>query len=213
MRLENIALSLASLASTQVTDLGKGGKGLDKVVKTHPGKTRDANRRDFAAVLFQNDAFGTKTRLDAVDVNHGLVTLVDSDDKTDRVSSRLYQLENLLCLGHDAVIGSNHQNNEVGDGSTTRTHAGESGVTRSVEEGDGCVGLRGSRGKDRVERNGEGGNVLGDTTGLAGRDRCPTKRVQKSGLAVVDVAHDGDNRGAKGALSKVRLGLGPVLLI
>jgi hypothetical protein len=46
------------------------------------------------------------------------------------------------------------------------------------------------------ERNGVGADVLGDAAGLAGGDVGLADDIQQRGLAVVNVAHDGDDRGA-----------------
>jgi len=57
-------------------------------------------------------------------------------------------------------------------------------VARGIEEGDGLV----------VYLDGIRANVLGDAAGLARCDLCVTDIVEKGGLAVIDMAHDDDDR-------------------
>ena len=66
------------------------------------------------------------------------------------------------------------------------THGGERLVARGVEEGDGLAVV-----VDLV-----GADVLGDAAGLAGGDVGLADRVEQRRLAVVDVAHDRDDRRA-----------------
>src|SRR5699024_4102778 len=51
-----------------------------------------------------------------------------------------------------------------------------------------------------------GADVLGDATGLARTDLRLADRVQQAGLAVVDVAHDGDDRRARATVLVVLVG-------
>ena len=74
--------------------------------------------------------------------------------------------------------------------SVTRAPAGAHGreglVARRIEEDDPPAVLVDFAGAD----------VLGDATALAGRDLGRADRVEQARLAVVDVAHDRDDRGA-----------------
>ena len=58
-------------------------------------------------------------------------------------------------------------------------------MARGVEEGDGAA----------VDLDGIGADVLGDAARLAGDDVGMANIVKQRGLAVVDVAHDDDDRG------------------
>ena len=53
-----------------------------------------------------------------------------------------------------------------------------------------------------------GADVLRDAARLAGRDRGVADGVEQARLAVVDVAHDGDHRGARNEVGRVVDGLG-----
>ena len=89
-------------------------------------------------------------------------------------------------LRHDAVVGGDDDDRDVGDLGAAGAHRRERLVARGVEEGD-----RLALGVDLV-----GADVLGDATGLAGGDLGLADRVEQRGLAVVDVAHHGDDRRA-----------------
>lgn len=48
-------------------------------------------------------------------------------------------------------------------------------------------------------------NVLGDATGFSRGDAGLTDRIEEAGLAVVDVAHDGDDRGTANEMLEIFL--------
>ncbi len=93
-------------------------------------------------------------------------------------------VDGLDGLGHDAVVGGHHQDHDVRHLGATGAHRGEGLVARRVDERD-----RLALPLDLV-----GADVLGDPTGLAGDHVGMADLVQQQGLAVVDVAHDGDDR-------------------
>ncbi len=91
--------------------------------------------------------------------------------------------------GMTAVVGCDHQDGDVGGLRTTGTHGGERLVARRVEEGDQSL-VAVQFGEDLV-----GTDVLGDAASSPSRTVAFADRVQQSRLAVVDVTHDGDDRG------------------
>ena len=117
-----------------------------------------------------------------VRVRIALVDLVDGDD--DRHTRGARVLDRLDGLRHDAVVGRHHQDHDVGRLRAARAHRGEGGVARGVEEGDDAL-----RRLDVI-----GADVLGDAAGFAGRHLGAADVVEQRGLAVIDVAHDGDDR-------------------
>ena len=119
-----------------------------------------------------------------VGVGAFLVDLVDGDDHRDL--GRLGVVDRLLGLRLDAVIGGNHDHRQVGDLGAARAHRRERLMARRVEERDAVVAVVHLVGAD----------VLGDPAGLTGRDLGLPDRVEQRGLAVVDVAHDRDDRRA-----------------
>ena len=127
---------------------------------------------------------------DALGLRVGHVDLVDRDD--DRDLRVLRVRERLDGLRHHAVVGRDDEDDDVGRLRAAGAHLGERLVARRVEEHDVAVPAR------RLHL--VGGDVLGDATGLAGRDARLADRVEQRGLAVVDVTHDGDDRGARASI-------------
>ena len=62
------------------------------------------------------------------------VDLVDRHD--DRHLGRLGVVDRLDGLGHDAVVGRDHEDHDVGGLGATGPHGGERLVARGVDEGD-----------------------------------------------------------------------------
>ncbi len=104
----------------------------------------------------------------------------------DRHFSRLGVGDSLDGLRHDAVVGGDHEHDDVGDIGAAGTHRCERLMARRVHKGDGAA-----VGFDLV-----GADVLGNAATLGLDDVRLANAVQKRGLSVVDVAQDGDYRGA-----------------
>ena len=119
----------------------------------------------------------------ALGLGVGLVDLVDRDDH--RHFRGLGVVDGLDRLRHDAVVGGDHENDDVGDLGAARAHGGERGVAGRIDEGNFAVRRRGHL---------IGADVLGDAAGFAARDIGRADGVEQRGLAVVDVAHDGHDR-------------------
>ena len=94
-------------------------------------------------------------------------------------------VDGLDGLGHDAIIGSNHQNCNIGHVGAAGTHGGECLVTRGIQEGDEAI----------VDLDLIGTDGLRDAAGLACGDVGLADGIQNTGLAVVNVTHDTDHRG------------------
>ena len=99
---------------------------------------------------------------------------------------RLRVRDGFARLRHDAVVGRDDEDDDVGGLGAARTHGGEGLVTGRVEEDD-----RALLGVDAV-----GADVLRDAAGLARRDARVRILSSKRRLAVVDVTHDGDDGSA-----------------
>src|SRR4051794_15601950 len=156
----------------QVLDALTGGRG-------------DVDEHRLAAVLLGHQPVLGELLADLGGVGPLLVDLVDRDH--DRHLSGLGVVERLDRLRHDAVVGSDHQDDDVGHLGPTGTHRGERLVTRSVDEGDRPLLLI-ELGDDLVRAD-----VLGDAAGLPRHHVGVADGVQQLGLAVVDVTHDGDH--------------------
>ena len=96
-------------------------------------------------------------------------------------------VDRLDRLGHDTVVGSHDQNDDVGHLGATGTHSRKGGVTGGIDEGDLAV-------VDHDLRSTDG---LRNAARLAGSNAGVTDGVEEARLAVVDVAHDGDDRCAR----------------
>ena len=55
---------------------------------------------------------------------------------------RLGVIDGFHGLRHDAVVGSDHQHDDVGDLGAARAHRGERGVAGRVDEGDLLAGFQ-----------------------------------------------------------------------
>ena len=115
-------------------------------------------------------------------VRVGHVDLVDRDD--DRHLGRARVGDRLARLRHDAVVGGDDEHGDVGDLRAAGAHGRERLVARRVDERDPAAGVL-----DLV-----GADVLRDPAGLGGDDVRLADAVEERRLAVVDVAHDGDDR-------------------
>ncbi len=122
------------------------------------------------------------------------VDLVDGDD--DRLAGVLGVADRLLRLRHDTVVGGDDQDHDVGDVRAASAHGGERGVSRRVEERDAAV---------PVDFDVVRPHVLGDTAGLAGDHVRLADVVEQRRLAVIDVAHHGDDRRPGSHALRIRL--------
>ena len=96
-------------------------------------------------------------------------------------------VDRLPRLRHHAVVGRDHEDDDVGDLGAAGAHQRERLVARRVEEHDVPV----------VDRDVIRADVLRDAAGLALGDARFADGVEQAGLAVVDVAHDRDDRRAQ----------------
>ena len=110
------------------------------------------------------------------------VDLVDRDH--DRHFGRARVVDGLDGLRHDAVVGGDDEHGDVGGLRAAGAHGGERLVAGRVDERDEASVLLGLVGAD----------VLRDAAGLARNDVGLADAVEQQRLAVVDVAHDGDDR-------------------
>ncbi len=114
-----------------------------------------------------------------------LVDLVDRHD--DRNAGRLGVVDRFDRLRHDAVVSGNHEDRDIGGLRTACTHRREGGVAGGVDEGDLLAVMLDLIGTD----------MLRDAAGFAADHVGIADGVEQRGLAVVDMAHDGDDRRAR----------------
>ena len=70
----------------------------------------------------------------ALGLGVGFVDLVDGDD--DRHLRRLGVVDRFHRLRHDAVVGRDHENDDIGYLGAARAHRRERGVAGRIDEGD-----------------------------------------------------------------------------
>ena len=169
-------------------ETGVGGEQhrVEEVLDADVVARRHVDEHDVSAVLLGDEAELGELLAHLGRVGVRLVDLVDRDH--DRHVGRLGVVQRLDRLRHDAVVGRDHEDRDVGDLRTTGTHGGERLVARGVDEGDGALDAL-VLGPDLV-----GTDVLGDAAGLARDDVRVADRVEQARLTVVDVTHDGDDR-------------------
>ena len=176
---------LALRVCLELLEVGDQVHHVEQVVEALARLRRDLHERDVAAVLLDHDVRLGQLGLDPIRVRVRLVDLVEGDD--DRHLGRPGVGDRLEGLGHDAVVGRDHDDRDVGDLGAPGSHGRERLVPRRVEEDDLLVVL------DDLRR----ADVLGDPAALPGRHRRAPDRVEQARLAVVDVAHDGHDRRAR----------------
>ncbi len=124
--------------------------------------------------------------LDRFRIRARLVDLVDRHD--DLHVRGLGVIDGFLGLRHHAVIRGHDQHDDVGDLGAAGTHHRERGVAGRVEEHDAAA----ARGRHQVRAD-----VLRNAAGFTLGDARLANRVEQRRLAVIDVAHDRDDRPAR----------------
>jgi len=93
---------------------------LQQVVDAHAGQGRHRDAGHIAAPVLGDDAVLGQAFHHALGVCGGLIHLVHCHDELDVGS--LGVVDGLDGLGHDAVIGSHHQNGDIGHVGAAGTH-------------------------------------------------------------------------------------------
>src|SRR3954471_15978448 len=168
----------------EVLELGDDEDRLEEVVEVLVRLGGHVDELGVAAPLGRLQAALRELGAHARGVGALLVDLVDRDQ--DRHLGRLGVVDRLVGLRLHAVVGGDDDHRDVGDLRAAGAHGGERLVARRVEEGDGAAVVL-----DLV-----GADVLRDAAGLALDDVRLADRVEQRRLAVLDVAHDRDDRRA-----------------
>ena len=124
--------------------------------------------------------------LDLLWVSGRFIYLIDCKDNGYACGHSV--VDGFLGLRHDVVVGSNDDDGNVGDLSTTGTHSRESLVTRSIQEGDVAAIL---------QLHVVGTDMLCDAARLTCDDIRLADIVEERGLTVVNMTHHGDNWSAR----------------
>ena len=172
----------------ELADLGDEQNHLEQSVEVGLLLGRDFDEHRRAAPVLRHQADVRQLTLHHFGVGARLVDLVDGDD--DRHAGRLGVVDGLAGLRHHAVVGRHHQDDHVGHLGAAGAHQRERLVTGRVEEDDALV-LALADAADQIRAD-----VLGDAAGFALGHPRGADRVEQRRLAVVDVAHHRDHRGA-----------------
>ena len=121
------------------------------------------------------------SRLIRSGIGLGLVDLVDGHEQGD--AGRLGVVDRLPGLGHDAFLGGDDEDDDVGDLGSAGPELGEGLVARRVDEGDRFL----------VDGDLVGADVLGDSARFLVDEVGLADGVEQGRFAVIDVAHDGDD--------------------
>src|ERR1039457_1712438 len=187
-RLEHDAPGGPRRHGLQLEEIGLEQDHLEELVDSDFLLRGDLAGHDVAAEFLDEDSLLGELLLDALRVRLWLVDLVDGHD--DRYLGGARVVDRFLRLRHDAVVGRDHQDDDVRGLGAARAHQGERLVPRRIEEDDGLAFRDDAMGDD----------VLRNAAGLALGDVLLADRIELRGLAVVDVTHAGHDRRARDPL-------------
>src|SRR5580658_42564 len=153
---------------------------------------RNVDEYRFAAPIFRHQAAIGELLLHAIGHGFGFVDLIDRNN--DRNFSGMRVVDSLKRLGHHAIIGGDDQHNNIRGLGAAGSHAGKGFVAGRIQENDlAAVSRRFFIG----DANFVGADVLRNAASLASRNVGQTNGIEQRGLAMIDVAHDGDNGRAR----------------
>jgi len=104
--------------------------------------------------------------------------------------------DGFLGLRHYAIVGGNHQYNDIGSLGAAGAHGSESSVTGCIQKGD----------LPALEFHLVSANMLGNAAGLSLGDIRMANRIQQGSLAVIHVAEDRHDRWAGGQQCLIFIG-------
>ncbi len=165
-------------------DLGFEQDALKEIVDTCTCHRAHFGHLDTTTKGFIQEIVLSEFVANAFGIGAWFVDLVDCDDDGD--ARRLGVSDGFDRLWHDPVVGSDHEDDDIGDLCATRSHCGKRLVSGRIEEDD----------LVSVAFYGIGPDVLGDPACFLIDDASLADAIKQRGFSVVDVSHDGDDRGA-----------------
>ena len=181
-RLDDHALRGGTDRRLEFQHLGLQQDLLQQRIDAFAGLGRHGNHRRFTAEILGHDAVLQQVVLDPLRIGFMLVDLVDCNHQ--RHPGRLGVGDRLYGLRHGAVVRRHHQHDDIGHFRAARAHGCERFVAGRIQERDDAARCLHVIGAD----------VLRNAARLAGGDLGRADVVEQRSLAVVDVAHDGDDR-------------------
>ena len=181
-RLKDFSFGAAIPNSLKLKHFGLEQNRVQKVVDALALQGADVYVLSVSAPIFGRKAKLCKLGANAVWIGVGLVYLVDRDDN--RNLGVLGVVNRFQSLGHDAVVGGDNQDYDVGNLGSAGAHHRKDFVAWCVQEGYfSLFGL-----------NAVSADALGDSAGLAFGYMAVADSVQSLCLSVVNVAHYGYDR-------------------
>ena len=168
----------------QIEDFGLKRQAFEQLGDPFALERADGDAHDVTAPFFSDQLVLGQLALDALGIGALLIDLVDGDD--DRHTGSPGVIDRFHRLRHDAVVGSDHQNDQVRDRSTASAHGGKGSVSGGVQEDD-----RPGGGFDAISAD-----MLCNSARFACGYIGLANAIEQRGLAVIDVTHDGDHGGA-----------------
>ncbi len=159
---------------------------LEQVIDSRSARCRNFADDSFAAPIFRGQVALLELLLHLVDVRRRQIDFVNCHHDFD-VRRGLGVIDRLDRLRHDTIVCRHNQDDNVGDVRTACAHRGKRGVTGRVDERDVLSFVI-----NRVSTD-----VLSDSAGLARCDSRFTDRIHQRRFAVIDVAHESDDRCAR----------------
>src|SRR3984893_866250 len=179
---ENRAAGRRAWIGAKLAQIGNEQDPFEELVEIFLFARGDFDDYGIAAPFFRHQAAIGKLTLNAFGLGFRLINLVDGNNDGDVGGTRV--VDGFERLRHQAVIGGNDQHNKIGDLGATSAHARKGFVSGRINEDDAAA----VNGNDRCT------DVLGYASGFTGGDFGLANSVEQAGLAVVDVAHNGNDR-------------------
>ena len=181
VRFDNEARSQSVGVGLELKDVSLKDDGLEQVVDAELLLRGNVHEHVGAAPLFGDNSMLDEFLTHAVGLRAGLIDLVHGNHN--RHVCGLSVVDSLDSLGHNAVVGGNHQNDDVGHLGAASTHGGKCLVARRVDEGDLAT----------IDVDDRSTDVLRNAASLTRRDAGVSNGVEQRRFAVVDVAHNGNH--------------------
>src|SRR5262245_28544492 len=108
---------------------------LEQVIDSGALRCRDGTNNCFSSPILRSEPVLLQLFLHAIEVRAWKIHLVDSYHDL-HMGRGLGVINRFSRLRHNAVVGRNHQHNDVSDVRATRSHGGECGVSRRVDKRD-----------------------------------------------------------------------------
>ena len=180
--LDHISVRAALGVGRKFKHVGLQKDHLQQVVHTLPGSAGYFAAHHVAAPFLGREPFLLEHLLDALHVGRGLVALCDRHH--DLHPGLAGELDRLLRLRHDAVVGRDDDHRDVRELRSALTHGVERRMAGRVEK---CY-------QPAVHIHLVRGYLLRDATGLARRHLRVADIVHQRRLAVVDMAEERHHR-------------------